>query len=113
LVKATSGSGIGVGVGLDRLVLGSIPDIGFKGDPAFHGPKRYDWSMLAGSIKYLLWRIQERVVGTGPDTPMGQNQWMPVGPPLPPDTGPIVIDGAQHAPPPPAPVGSSGQEQPR
>lgn len=83
LVKSLSGNSIGVRVSMDRLVLGSIPDGAYKGDMAFHGPKRFDWAKLAGSIKYALWRLQERVVGTGPDTPMGQNQWYPPGAPQP------------------------------
>lgn len=84
LIKSMSGSAISVHVSLDRLVWGSMPDAGFKGDPAFHGPKRYDWAKLAGSIKYTLWRLQERVVGRGPDSDMGQAPWQVVGPPIPP-----------------------------
>lgn len=83
LVKSLSGSALAVRVSIDRLVLGSIPDGAYKGDLAFHGPKRFDWAKLAGSIKYALWRLQERVVGTGPGTPMGENQWFPVGAPQP------------------------------
>lgn len=106
LVKATSGSGVSLGVGIDRLVLGSIPDAGFGGDPAFHGPKRYDWAKMVGSLKYVLWRLQERVVGQGPDSPMGQNPWMPAGPPIPPAP-------AENTPPPVAPTDSSVPEPPR
>ncbi len=106
LIKTTSGSGLSLVVGIDRLVLGSIPDAGFKGDPAFHGPKRYDWAKMIGSLKYVLWRLQERVVGQGPDTSMGQNQWTPGGSPLPPAP-------AEQAPPPVAPAAPSGQEPPR
>lgn len=77
LVKLTSGDSIPLNAQIDKIALGSIPDIGFKGDPGFHGPKRYDWAKLVGSFKYTLWRLQERVVGQGPDSPMG-------GAPLPP-----------------------------
>lgn len=88
-VKATAGPAISVRGSFDRLVLGSRPGTGaetggFKGDPAFHGPMRRDWNYLVGSIKYALWRLQERVVGRGPNTSMGRDQWTPVGPPLPP-----------------------------
>jgi virulence factor Mce-like protein len=69
LVKATSSNAISVRVSIDRLILGSIPDIGFQGDAGLHGPKRYNWQQLVGSIKYTLWRLQERVVGKGPDVP--------------------------------------------
>lgn len=93
LIKSTSSHAISVRASFDRLIFGSMPDAGFKGDPAFHGPKRYDWAKMAGSIKYALWRLQERVVGRGPDTEMGQNQWAPNGPPLPPAP-------AEQAPPP-------------
>jgi hypothetical protein len=80
LVKLTSGDSLPLNAQIDKIALGSIPDIGFKGDPGFHGPKRYDWAKLAGSIKYTLWRLQERVVGQGPDSPMG-------GAPIPPTPG--------------------------
>ncbi|OBY29798.1 MCE family protein [Mycolicibacter kumamotonensis] len=83
-IKLTAGSGVAVHASIDRLVWGSMPDAGFKGDPAFHGPKRYDWAKMAGSIKYALWRLQERVVGLGPDSDMGQAPWTAVGPPIPP-----------------------------
>lgn len=103
LIKSMPGSSISVHVSLDRLVWGSMPDAGFKGDPAFHGPKRYDWAKLAGSIKYALWRLQERVVGRGPDSDMGQAPWMVVGPPIPPT--PAEEDAAEGA----AQAGPPGQ----
>ncbi|MGD9622159.1 MAG: MlaD family protein [Mycolicibacterium sp.] len=106
LVKSTSGSAINLTAGIDRLILGSIPDIGFKGDPAFHGPKRGDWATMVGSIKYVLWRLQERVVGQGPNSPMGQTQWAPIGAPLPPSP-------SEHGPLPGPPPAPSGQEPPR
>jgi virulence factor Mce-like protein len=99
LIKTMPGSGVSVHVSLDRLVWGSMPDAGFKGDPAFHGPKRYDWAKLAGSIKYALWRLQERVVGRGPDSDMGQAPWEAVGPPIPPT--PAEEDAAAAPPGPP------------
>ncbi|OHU31091.1 mammalian cell entry protein [Mycobacteroides franklinii] len=73
LVKSTPSNAISVRVSIDRLVLGSIPDAGFKGDVGSHGPKRYNWAQLVGSFKYTLWRLQERVVGKGvygDDVPM-------------------------------------------
>lgn len=104
LVKSTPGSSISVRVSIDRLVIGSMPDAGFKGDLALHGPKRYDWAKLVGSIKYALWRLQERVVGKGPDTSMGQQPWAPVGAPIPPS--PLEQDAPQGPPPgPPDPEG--------
>jgi len=111
MVKATTGTAVPLTVSIDRLVLGSIPDIGFKGDPAFHGPKRGDWAEMAGSVKYVLWRLQERVVGQGPESAMGQTQFPPAGSPLPPIT---AEHGPPPGPPPPvAPAASSGQEPPR
>lgn len=65
-IKMTAGSAIAGSGGIDRLVLGSIPDAGFGGDPGLHGPKRYDWNKFIGSLKFTLWRLQERVVGQGP-----------------------------------------------
>lgn len=96
LIKFLPNGGPPVHVGVDRLVWGSMPDAGFKGDPAFHGPKRYDWAKLAGSVKYVLWRLQERVVGRGPDTEMAHTPWFPVGPPMEPTPG---EQDAQTAPP--------------
>lgn len=89
MIKGTSSSAISVRASFDRLVMGSRPGTGaesggFKGDPVFHGPMHRDINKFIGSLKYALWRLQERVVGRGPDTSMGQNPWTPVGPPLPP-----------------------------
>ena len=104
LIKSMPSAGVSVSVSLDRLVWGSMPDAGFKGDPAFHGPKRYDWAKLAGSIKYALWRLQERVVGRGPDSDMGQMPWTAVGPPIPP-TPSEAEAAAEASAAPPAPAG--------
>lgn len=68
-VKSTASNAISTRASIDRLVLGSIPDIGFAGDPGLHGPKRYDWHKLVGSLQYTLLRLQERVVGRGPAVP--------------------------------------------
>jgi ABC-type transporter Mla subunit MlaD len=94
LVKATPSNAISVRASIDRLVLGSIPDIGFDGDIGLHGPKRYNWQQLVGSIKYTLWRLQERIVGKGPDvaqvpvipspTEPGQMELAPSAPDEPP-----------------------------
>jgi hypothetical protein len=69
IVKITAGTSASARVGVDRLILGSIPDIGFPGDIGLHGPHRYNWNQLIGSLKYTLWRLQERVVGRGPNSP--------------------------------------------
>ena len=69
LVKATSSNAISTRASIDRLVLGSIPDIGFSGDAGLHGPKRYNWHQLVGTLQYTLFRLQERVVGRGPAVP--------------------------------------------
>lgn len=68
-VKATTSNAIAVRASIDRLILGSIPDIGFTGDPGLHGPKRYNWHQLVGSLQYTLYRLQERIVGKGPGAP--------------------------------------------
>ncbi len=88
VVKSTSGNSISVHASVDRLVLGSIPDIGFPGDIGLHGPHRYNWNQLIGSLKYTLWRLQERVVGRGPNSPQV---------PMIPD--PNVPGGIEIAPP--------------
>ncbi|MGY1989162.1 MlaD family protein [Mycolicibacterium fortuitum] len=66
LIRATSGTSIAVDVNIAKLALGNWPDIGYLGDPNFHGPKRADWQYLVGSLKYVLYRLQERVVGQKP-----------------------------------------------
>lgn len=92
LVKSTSSNAISTRVSIDRLVLGSIPDIGFKGDVGLHGPKRYNWHQLVGTFQYTLWRLQERIVGKGPGVPQ-----VPVMP-SPTEPGEVVT-----VPPPPPP----------
>ena len=94
LVKSTSGSAISVHVSVDKLILGSLPDIGYPGDIGLHGPHHYNMNLLVGTLKYTLWRLQERVVGRGPNSPQ-----VPVIPDL---TIPGQIDVAP-GPPPPAP----------
>jgi virulence factor Mce-like protein len=69
IIKTSAGSSIAVSAGIDKLILGSIPDIGFPGDAGLHGPHRYSWNQFIGSLKYTLWRLQERVVGRGPNSP--------------------------------------------
>lgn len=96
LIKGTSGNSLATRASIDRLVLGSIPDIGFTGDVGLHGPKRYNWEQLVGSFKYTLWRLQERIVGKGPEVPQ-----VPV---LPSPTEPgqlVVAPTLPEAPPPP------------
>jgi virulence factor Mce-like protein len=96
LVKSTAGSAISVHVGVDKLILGSLPDIGYPGDIGLHGPHHYNMNLLVGTLKYTLWRLQERVVGRGPNSPQ-----VPV---MPDPTIPGQIDIAPApGPPPPGP----------
>ena len=104
LIKATAGSSVAVRASIDKLVLGSIPDIGFPGDIGLHGPHRYNWNQFVGSLKYTLWRLQERVVGRGPNSPQvpvipdplvpGQIDVAPAAP------GPAAMTAARSPPPP-------------
>ena len=97
IIKSTSGFAVSGRGSVDRLVLGSIPDIGFPGDIGLHGPHHYNWDQFIGSLKYTLWRLQERVVGRGPNSPQvpvipdpnrpGEVKVAP-GPQPPPGTGP-------------------------
>jgi virulence factor Mce-like protein len=108
LVKSTAGNSISVNVGVDKIMLGSIPDIGFPGDIGLHGPHHYNVNLLVGTLKYTLWRLQERVVGRGPNSPQvpvipdpnipGQIDVAPG--PLPAPAPPAAPPGA---PPPPGP----------
>lgn len=93
-IKTLSSNAIALDASVDRLVLGSIPDIGYAGDPGLHGPKRHDWHQLVGTLQYTLFRLQERVVGKGPGVPQ-----IPVIP-SPTEPGEIIV--APHAASPPA-----------
>jgi virulence factor Mce-like protein len=95
LVKSTAGNSISVNVGVDKIMLGSLPDIGFPGDIGLHGPHHYNVNLLVGTLKYTLWRLQERVVGRGPNSPQ-----VPV---IPDPNIPGQIDVAPGPPPGPAP----------
>lgn len=109
VIKATSGHSISLSGNADRLILGHIPDIGFAGDSGFHGPKWSTFNQIIGSFKYTLLRLQERVVGRGPDVPQvpvipsptEPGQWQVNGPP-PGPTAPGEF--LQPAGPPPGPV---------
>lgn len=107
LVKATAGPAISTRVSIDRLVLGSIPDAGFLGDPGLHGPKRYDWQKLVGSLQYTLLRLQERVVGRGPEVPQ-----LPVIP-SPTEPGEVIPAPGPQNPAPEPPAVPAGSEAPR
>ncbi|MGL5444649.1 MAG: MlaD family protein [[Mycobacterium] stephanolepidis] len=89
-IKATAGSSLSAHASIDQLVLGSIPDAGSHADIGLHGPKRYNWAQLVGSVKYTLWRLQERVVGQG-----AYGQEVPV---RPSPTEPGVIETIPPAP---------------
>jgi virulence factor Mce-like protein len=95
LVKSTAGNSISVNVGVDKIMLGSLPDIGYPGDIGLHGPHHYNVNLLVGTLKYTLWRLQERVVGRGPNSPQ-----VPV---VPDPNIPGQIDVAPGPPPEPAP----------
>jgi virulence factor Mce-like protein len=96
MVKSTAGNAISVHADVDQLILGSIPDIGFPGDRGLHGPTRFTWNELIGSLKYTLWRLQERVVGRGPNSPQ-----VPVIPDPNVPGGLIVAPGTRLPGPPP------------
>jgi virulence factor Mce-like protein len=94
MIKLTAGNAISVHASVDQLILGSIPDIGFPGDRGMHGPTRFTWNEFIGSLKYTLWRLQERVVGRGPNSPQ-----VPVMPD-PNVPGGLIIAPAAPGPPP-------------
>ena len=109
VIKATAGHSISLRGSIDRLILGHIPDIGFAGDSGYHGPKWSTYNQLIGSFQYTLYRLQERVVGRGPNVPQvpvvpdptHAGQWQVAGqPPGPTAPGEFV----QPAGPPPGPT---------
>ncbi|KWX67896.1 MlaD family protein [Mycobacterium sp. NAZ190054] len=105
-IKNMTSNAIALDASVDRLVLGSIPDIGFAGDTGLHGPKRHDWHQLVGTLKYTLFRLQERVVGKGPGVPQ-----IPVIP-SPTEPGEIIAVPPAQPPPPPAPHAPQAAPQP-
>lgn len=105
-IKSTTSNAIAVRASIDRLILGSIPDIGFAGDTGLHGPKRYNWHQLVGSIQFTLFRLQERLVGRGPGVPQLQVA------PSPTEPGQIVTVPGTAPPPPPPPPGAISQAPP-
>lgn len=119
VIKSTAGNSIAIKGSLDRLILGYIPDIGFPGDKGFHGPKWSDFNQIIGAFKYTLLRLQERVVGRGPDVPQvpvipspdEPGQWQVNGPPPGPTApGQFVQPHGQPpgpVPPPPPPPGNA------
>ena len=114
IVKASSGHSLALYGSIDRLILGHIPDIGFAGDSGFHGPKWSTYNQMIGSFKYTLLRLQERVVGRGPDVPQvpvipsptEPGQWQVNGPP-PGPTAPGEFVGPAGPPPGPVPPPAS------
>jgi virulence factor Mce-like protein len=111
LIKASPSNALSVRGSIDRLILGSIPDIGYLGDIGLHGPKWSTWNQLVGSFKYILFRLQERVVGRGPNVPQvpvlpsptDPGQWVVNGPP-PGPTAPGDFVAPPGSPASPAPV---------
>lgn len=73
LIKANAGSAQAHDVNIAKLALGNIDDAGNKGSSDYHGPKQADWGYFVGSFKYTLYRLQERVVGQGPNPPAPQD----------------------------------------
>lgn len=120
VIKASSGHSLSLYGTIDRLILGHIPDIGFAGDDGFHGPKWSTFNQIIGSFKYTLLRLQERVVGRGPDVPQvpvipsptEPGQWQVHGPPPGPTapgeflqpSGPAPGPAVPPVPAPPAPA---------
>lgn len=92
VIKATAGDALAISGSVDKLILGAVPDIGFPGDVGLHPPSRYNWNQLIGTLKYTLWRLQERAVGRGPDSPQ-----VPVIP------DPVIPGQIDRAPTPPGP----------
>jgi virulence factor Mce-like protein len=95
LIKATPSGAVSIRTSIDRLVWGSRPDIGYPGDLGLHGPKWNNFQQIVGSFKYVLWRLQERIVGKGPGVPQ-----VPV---IPSPTEPGQVDVATPVAPPPIP----------
>ena len=79
LIKANAGSAQAHDVNIAKLALGNIDDAGYKGSSDYHGPKQADWAYFVGSFKYTLYRLQERIVGQGPNPPAPQDSSVPPG----------------------------------
>ena len=68
MIKATSGSSVDAARQYRPVDPRVHPGYRIPGDPGFHGPKWSNYNQLIGAFKYTL-RLQERVVGRGPDVP--------------------------------------------
>jgi virulence factor Mce-like protein len=51
-ISAAKGPNLAAIADIAQLALGSLPDMNWPGDPAFHGPDGTDWHAMVGSLRY-------------------------------------------------------------
>jgi hypothetical protein len=51
-ISAAKGPNLAAVGDIAQLALGSLPDMNWPGDPAFHGPDGTDWHAMIGSLRY-------------------------------------------------------------
>jgi virulence factor Mce-like protein len=63
IVKSASGANAHAAADVAQLALGSLPDMNWPGDPAFHGPDGTDWHAMIGSLRYQWNLLLSKVYG--------------------------------------------------
>jgi virulence factor Mce-like protein len=63
IVKSASGPNAHAAAEITQLALGSLPDMNYPGDPAFHGPDGTDWHAMIGSLRYQWNLLLSKVYG--------------------------------------------------
>lgn len=63
VMNFTPSTAVNVNVVVPQIALGSLPDLNWPGDPAFHGPDGTDWHALIASLRYEWNLLLSRVYG--------------------------------------------------
>lgn len=61
--KSATAPNIHASVNVEQLALGSLPDMNYPGDPAFHGPDGTDWHAMIASLRYEWNLLLSKVYG--------------------------------------------------
>lgn len=62
-LASAKGPNLGAVADIAQLAFGSLPDMNWPGDPAFHGPDGTDWHAMVGSLRYEWNLLLSRIYG--------------------------------------------------
>jgi virulence factor Mce-like protein len=62
-ISAAKGPNLAAVADIAQLAFGSLPDMNWPGDPAFHGPDGTDWHAMIGSLRYEWNLLLSRIYG--------------------------------------------------